>query len=165
MMCREVSMIGEVSDIIQSICACVNIVVILIFAWIETGRRKEDNKNIEKKAIYERKQLWYEKLVIDKTVNAVANYYKVILGCTDNLPDGNIRSFVCELKNSMFMCKHSVSPFLSIFSSNLAQNVVRTMTKSYDSIIREMERNKKDRNILELKKGIENDCSVIMKRI
>ncbi len=156
---------GQIVDDVQAVCAVLNIIALIVFAIIEAKRRNEDIRYSKEKDIIERKRLWYEKLVIDKTALEVSEYYRSVSKYADSITDIDVADAIKELKNKLYTCKHAVSPFLSIFSKDLARNTFRTMTKSYDCIVQEIEKDRLKRNSLSIRKTVEADCLCIMKSI
>ena len=155
---------GDITQIVQSICAVLNVLLLIYFTRKEWKNTKDirEQEGQEKGRNLER--IWYEKLVMEKVVNVIVNYYTDLQKDLELKKNENRQLYCRRVKSNFDECKHAIVPYLNVFSGSFSRDIIYIMQNSVDIIMNEM-----DKDTLffstQSKMKIESDLVVIMKKL
>jgi len=134
-------------DIIESICALGNIGLLIYFTNREWRHsRKKEELNAEQALLtakLERQKLWYDKIVIERIVTYLLEYFDStdkIIGVKKVQLDAEKRVLYDNIKQESRHCKRLIVPCLEIFSHGFTQEINRLLQEHSDIIIQEVDR-------------------------
>ena len=129
-------MLDNVSKIIESICAVGNLALLVYFTrkeWKHTREREE----------LERKKSWYDKLVIDRTINLIVEFFEKTEKILSKPCDSSQREEkVLKIRAEGKHYKGIIIPYIETISVDLSKKINELFVEYNDFITQEAEKNR-----------------------
>lgn len=145
----EPSFWETVINIIEPLCALGNIFLLIYFTakeWkIAKNRDKQNQIEQIEIAKLDRQKLWYDKIVIERIINHLLDYFAETFNCIDEKSvreQTEKQELIKEITYIFKRYKRLIVPCLKIFSDTLARTINRQLQEYQDFLIREVDENR-----------------------
>lgn len=121
----------NITDIIQAICAVLNIILLYYFTKSEWEHSKEKEK-------IEKKKVWYDKIIAERIMKLLEEYFEK----SENILKSNIdkQEMLLNIKECYRSYKRIIMPLIEIFSKDLRSNVFKLLEEYNDVLLKEAEK-------------------------
>ena len=147
LMTCNLSWIESLVDIVETICAIGNLVLLIYFTNREWSYSKKKEEHMEAEAVsvakLERQKLWYDKIVIERIVEYFLEYFDntdKAVGIKKVQTDEEKRKLIENMKLESRRYKHLIIPCLEIFSHELTQKTNHLLQDYCDILIQEVDK-------------------------
>ena len=139
---------------VESICAVLNIVLLVYFTIREWNNAKDREAQDRKEHLQveklNRQKIWYDKIVIERIVDQILELFSEICVQIDKGVKENKNEIVNEVNEILAKYKRIIAPCLKMFSDDLAREVNRKLQDYQDKILTEIsKKNSINRYIIE----------------